>query len=69
MKVSAFLRQCAERLDKGLEVDRVNAPQGWARYIVDTLPQECDPVKMDAVAETRVMRFLLASEIAKAEGR
>ena len=66
MKPSDFLRYAAEQIDQGLRIGPVDS-KGWNHYICMTLPP-MDQWNERELCETRVMRFLLASQIAKSEG-
>lgn len=67
MKSSAFLRFAAEQIDLGRRIGPVEA-KGWNEYICMTLPP-VEEWNERELCETRVMRFLLAAEIAKSDGR
>lgn len=64
---SVFLRYAAHCIEDGRPVDRLLAPPGWTNWICQTLPpyEEWDEQEL---TETRVMRFLLAAELAEQEG-
>lgn len=66
MRPSTFLLYAAECIDAGKRIGPVSA-KGWNEYICMTLPPLYDWNERE-VCETRVMRFLLASEIARSEG-
>jgi len=66
MKPSEFLRFAAEQIDLGRRIGPVEA-KGWNEYICMTLPPVDDWNERE-ISETRVMRFLLAAEIARADG-
>lgn len=68
MKPSEFLGYCARSCEAELTILPKLAPKGWSDYIAMTLPQSGDEPSPRELAETRVMRFLLAAEVAKSEG-
>lgn len=68
MKSSLFLRYAAHCIEDGFPVDRAIAPAGWVQWIVHTLPTPDALWNDEDVTETRVMRFLLAAEMAEDAG-
>ena len=68
MLISEWLGYCARSIERGIPVQASLAPSGWGAYIAATLPQSGDDYTAFELAETRVMRFLLAAEIARSEG-
>lgn len=66
-RVSEFLRYCAACINEGAAIDRGYAPPGWVEWVCLTLPLDDDWDK-EAIVETRVLRFLLAADIAESEG-
>jgi hypothetical protein len=67
MTVSEFLGYCARSIEAGIPVQGSLAPKGWGAYIGLTLPQDSDHASPEEVVSTRVLRFLLAQAIAKAD--
>ena len=67
--ISEWLGYCARSIERGIPVQGSLAPSGWGTYIAATLPQSGDDYAAFELAETRVMRFLLAAAVAKAEGQ
>lgn len=71
MRSSQFLRLAAEAIDGGYTAAAIPQPVGmrWEPWLVLTLPVcECFDYHAEDIAETRVLRFLLAAEIAESEG-
>lgn len=70
MLISEFLGFAARSIEAGIPILPKLAPKGWGEYAAMTLPQSCDfSVSAKELVETRVMRFLLAAEIARSEGK
>ncbi len=64
---SEFLQYCAVCFCEGWLIEPLDQP-GWTDYLRLTYPQHMEDWNEREIVETRVMRFLLASEIAKGEG-
>lgn len=65
VKSSAYLRHAAECLHYGKPVTG-DQPDRWAEWLAFTLPET--PYESSVASECRVLRFLLAADIAESEG-